>query len=261
MKKNPVYTLAAICAALTLAGLSQTAHAAPMIDNFQGFTVGQAIHGNNSWVAASVPAPSFVATVDPANSNNMTLQALRGGVAAGRGIYKSALIPDGETLTLRFDFRLQGATNDLSIGMTALATPDLTTTAITGGPSVRVLGTNVNVFDGDSSVPTNGSLSTGIWYTLDMVIDNDAQSYSAFLTGGAHTNLQLVGDSLSTFAYRVAVDDSDLVNFAIRSNNNNATSNALLLDNIQIIPEPSTLMLLGLALGAAGLTARRKRSR
>jgi hypothetical protein len=193
---------------------------------------------------------SFDVLVDPADAGNNVLDT---SDSDGNQITGVALTPEGgasETVTLQFDFRYRDAVSaDLSVGMTELTTGEVSDIANfeTGdifGPTIRFVNQEIQVHDAGFEV-TAQSVALNTWYTMEMVIDNDTDRWSGFISGGAYLSpTALSYGSDTSFAFRDSGTEA-LRSFLTRANNNNQGSNGLLLDNIQVIPEPSSLILRG----------------
>ncbi|WP_269540272.1 PEP-CTERM sorting domain-containing protein [Cerasicoccus fimbriatus] len=234
---------------LPLAFLSLSASGA-IIDNFQSDTVGEA---PTDWYNAN----NWTVELDPTDPTNKVLntQSREGNQLSGI----SATIGASSTLTLQFDFYI-GSTSltDLTIGMTGIA--DLSTASFSDfGPITRLQNGDIRLYQGDGSgggayTDADQSIDINTWYTMSMIIDNANNTVTSTITGGAFSSPSiLTSSSQSTFAFRQDTS-GNLVNFAIYGNTNNRnSSNPILIDNISIIPEPSTygLLLAACVLGLA----------
>lgn len=237
---------------------------AAIIDDFQSDTAGSGPTGwfnDNNWTVQQ----------DPADAGNLVLGTDDRAGNTISGTTNNATIGATATEILAFDFYFIAAEGDIGIGMTELS--DLSTLGSNDsdffGPLIRFVDGGLSPYDGNGSgsggsyEPTDQSIATGTWYTLELTINNQSNVWSGTIVGGAFgspTQLTANSGALTSFGFRTD-GTSDLVTFAMRANNNNNNvSNGLLIDNISIIPEPSTtaLIVAGLTVGMVALTRRRR---
>lgn len=233
---------------LVLTAASATGHAAFVeIDDFEALGSGT-INGVNGWTVSGGGGNNAV-VADPADAGNLVL-AVSG---ASENNIKAAVVADGNTGTLFFRFRtLSQTTPDISIGLSPLIAPvngtDISST-------LRINGSSLQVYDG--AFQTVGSIATGTWYSVWMVVNNNVagdKSFEVFVQGGAYASqsqLSYSGDS--SFAFRL--DPAGAFNaFDARSNTAHSTTvyfDDIYLDassrNLATVPEPASMGLLGAA--------------
>jgi len=241
-----------ICGALAL--MAGTAAASWMLlDNFEDYTVGQDIVGQNSWSGYE----RYVAS-DPASGNQNQVLRIASVSGSTRSTLKPITISAGDTGTLFFRFRL-GATsgNDLFVGTTTLGYTETAGLA----DCLRQVSAELRAHDGSWKTVATG-LSADQWYNVWHVIDNDNATWRMYIEGGNYTTQTLLDSSGdSDFAFRTGDGTVDLINLAVVTlvgQNNNAYIDDIYLDATEAnllnpIPEPGTAVML--ALGLLGLLA------
>ncbi|MGK0187462.1 MAG: hypothetical protein ACI9R3_003250, partial [Verrucomicrobiales bacterium] len=178
------------------------------VEGFDSLEEG-AIDGINGWSASDDGA---AVTFDPANPENLVM------VLAGVNVrvWKSIAIPDGDTATLFFRMRRSGEVN-ISAGSSDRATP---------GTNFADFETQVNnQNDGSLKVRDGGAFrdvdafDEDVWYSIWMVIDNAADTYRVFLSGGIHSEPTLIDTDggLTEFSFRNGDASNELVNFFART--------------------------------------------
>jgi len=224
-----------------------------LIDDFQAFSVGDSIGGFNGWTAPS----NQTVVADPTDAANHVLSA----VGSNNNIFKAADLSDGLEGSLRFRFYVPGDTDevDLNVSLSDVPNPGA---ASDGSTVLRIVNGSLQAHDG--TFKTLDSYETDTWYSVQMLIDNAADSWQAMIKGGSWSDWTLLesgGDD--TFVFRHGAGNSDLVNFYVRTNNAHGGDVAYLDDIFQteIIPEPSSLLVfVGLGLiGLFGCCRRAKR--
>jgi len=232
---------------------------AAIIDNFEDDTPGSAPAG---WYDAN----GWDVAVDPNDSGNQLLSVRGRGGNFISGTNNNATLGAAETGALTFSIFFRSSTNDdVNVGMTTLSDLSSTSSATFFGPMLRLVDGGISLYDGagdgsGSFLAADQSVSLDTWYTISMVIDNDANSWSGTIVGGAFGSPTTLSNSSTTdFGFRTD-DSNDLVNFAVRANSQHGSSNGLLLDDItlNVIPEPQTYALAALT-GVAVLFIRRRR--
>ncbi len=231
-------------------GISQAA----VIADFEGGSPLSGWEDGNGWNT----------TTDPANASNTVLDTsgrspnFNTGVALGSDISGSA--------TFSFDFRLTSSTAaDLSLYLTDTDAGDFSSLVDTQsdhfGPTIRLVDSKIQIFDG-AFEDISQSINTHTWYTISMDVNNTTDTWSGSILGGSFvtpTALTLTGGSDSEFDFRNSMS-GDLTSLGFRANtNNNASSGGAYIDNITIIPEPSSMLLITTALGTLCLFRRRRR--
>jgi hypothetical protein len=117
-------------------------------------------------------------------------------------------------------------------------------------------------FDGSSGAKFDqvSTFEANTWYNVTMDFDVTANTFQLFVQGGDFTSpTQLTWNSGDdTFAFRngSATEISHIYITAFSSTNN--VNDGIRVDNITVIPEPSSLLLLVSALGACALAWRRR---
>lgn len=209
-----VRTCIATVLCLTLAAVAGTAGAAwTLIDDFESYDVGTNIHGQNGWTATGE-----LQTVqdDPGAFGNQALQVTQDR----KHIYKAATIADGDTGTLFFRFHVPaGQSVDFGVG-TTIENPPVDGTHISD--YFRIVGTSLQVHHNNGWRGV-GSYSTGSWYNVWNVIDNQNDKWHAYIEGPGFTGQQqLAYGSTTDFDFRHGGGTNDLVNFYIPTNANHA---------------------------------------
>ncbi len=208
----------------------------------------------------------FVTVTDPTDAGNTVLNASNKG---GNRVSGESISPIGNTEsgTLSFRFYLQdNSSADLAIGLTELTPSTISQSDGTFmGPYFRLVDSKIQVYEGNGSgsggsfEDVDQAIAIQTWYSVSLTANNATDSWSASISGGSYSSATTLTHSTtdSSFGFRNA-DGGPLSNFAIRTNNSNNGSSAL-LDDISMVPEPSTLTLLGLAAVCAFSTLRRRR--
>ncbi len=252
------WVLAAV--SLMLAGVAAQAG---IIDDFQGFAVSDGIHGVNGWSVYNqngvVLNNSIIA--DPTDGSNRALNVYNTLSTLGENNYKTATIPGGEALSLRFRFYVpSGNAPDLSVGMSQSAAPREGLDIHAGVRIDDVSGT-VGLYAWDNSTADLlASVSRDTWYTVQMDVNNNVggtvNNFQVSIQGGAYATLtQLNNGGQTEFAFRGATIGNDFVTVDIRGNNSQYQQNTY-FDDVALIPEPASIALL--AVGALLLRLRRK---
>jgi hypothetical protein len=152
------------------------------------------IDGINGW-SASDDAASV--TFDPENPENLVMVQTGANVR----VWKSIAIPNVDTATLFFRTRRSGEVN-ISAGSSDKAAP---------GTNFAEFETQINnQNDGSLKVRDGGAFrdvdafDEDVWYSIWMVIDNDADTYRVFLSGGAYSEPTLIdaAGGLTEFSFR-----------------------------------------------------------
>ncbi len=163
-----------------------------------------------------------------------------------------------QPITISFDFRpetnLTSVQNYTIFGSTSnfKGTGPVNTWIISGNS-----GTGNWTFGNASAVNTGISVVMGTVYSFTLVIDPTTQSYLASITDGISSFT--TGTAVS-FRNVDAVDAGQYINFGGKINNGGANGSiAFSLDNLTIVPEPSTVALFGMASVTIGLAAMRRR--
>lgn len=254
MKKN----LPKIAAVLTTALLASMA-SGEVIADFEGSNPLAGWTNDNNWSVIT----------DPTDASNNVLEAFDRDDDQISGTLSNPVIGASATEILEFSFYLtDNSSTDLSIGMT---NDDLTSIGESSstffGPLLRIDGDQLEPYSGNGSGGGGfddalQSISTQTWYTVQMTIDNSANSWSSTITGGSFATPTTITISGGTSSFGFRTDTTgDLSNFVIRANtNHSSSSDGAYLDDISIVPEPSTYALLG-GLMALGMVIVRRRVR
>jgi len=233
--------------------------------NSNGWEEGKHVTSGNEQIARVVD--------DPAGGTNRTLEIGLIGDSGDRDFHKDGFIANDATGTLFFRFHMTGDDPSVGIGMDD---QQLETAPSDAGPWVNLTSANgirgITV-DGNGSSDTQedlGTLTEDVWYSVWMVIDNDAKEYEVYIQGGAYgSQTQLTAPSTNPLIFRdsLSVDD-DLNRVYIRANgaNDDGTGASIFFDDIYLasgedlsnpIPEPASLLLASWGLVAASLFRRR----
>lgn len=236
---------------LTMAGLVSIAQAG-MVDDFQSYAVGN-VSGTGVWTGIFAGTGNAQIEADGTNQFGSWWAANNGP----RGMWRSITpIANADTATTVFlQVMTDTLTNDGSFGLSD----------ITGAPSnsqpwgdFEIQGAIVNgvlnARNAGTVVNLNYAITAGQWYNVWFVIDNSADTYDMYVTAsGNATVANLVADN---FVFRnsdagLAANDLTILMSAA---NTRSTVQKFHWDNIAItngvdlsvVPEPATMLLLGL---------------
>ena len=253
-----VFTIGSTTAALLLAGTAQGV----LIEDFQDYSEGDnlATEGPMDWdfdFASGTTGPPPTA-VDPQSNGNLVGFFSNRGV--GNNIQNDGTTWDeGDVVTLSFDFSAAGAVTplDANIGLGVLQSEaDLADGSDIAG-TFRLDDGNLTVYNGAAFIDTGFDYAANTAYTVTVILDTAADTYDTFIDGGAFSNQQLADDF---GLYRSASEAGLGLNaFIVRTNggNNNPEGvSSLFIDNINAVPEPASLALVGL--GGLCLLGRRR---
>lgn len=263
-----------LAASVLGASASTTFGAFTIIDNFEGLATG-GLNEKNGWTAEG----SFTVETDPANAGNQVVKLDRGSTSTAQRAYKSlsATIANGSSGTLFQRFRYEsnadapGGGSNSAFGLSPVATPG------TGGTygSFKTLlniqhgaaGLRVRDAGTAEELTTPAKIdTTGVYYNLWTVIDNDADTYEVYVQrdGDANFSTQtLITSGTDPNNFRENTTDGDLATFLFVGQNGVTYLDDLYIDNTgtnlanPTIPEPSAALL---SLLGAAILLRRKRN-
>lgn len=257
---------ATICSAvLTLLGPATVQAAFVEVDDFEGLTLG-ALNGQNGWTTSNA---GFVVAADPVNGLNSVMR-ITSGTPSDQTAYKAipGIVNSSTAATLFFRARKDAGVVNMSWGASDVATPTVNFGDYETQFNIQDTSSNtLQVRNGSNFGPVD-AFADNVWYDLWMVIDNNANTYEAYIQGGAFgsvTQLDLVGP-VTEFGFRNG-GANDLIRALIRNganHNANFYIDDVYLDlagqnlaNPSAVPEPSTWLLLGLS--SLGLYVARRR--
>jgi hypothetical protein len=236
-----------------------------LVDDFeQNYAGTNNINGQSGWTVngGSNQVTVFDPTGGTAFDDNRVLRVRD----SSRDIFHAATIADGLIGYLQFD--VYNPTNngqttegdpianspDWGIGLTTQAVPN---EAADFGPMVRVVGGDLQAYDGGFKTLLTSTFARDTWYTIQLAIDNLNDTYQVFIKGGSFADFTLLdasGDD--TFDFRSGAGANDLVNFYIRTNGGHAGDIGYIDNVFVLIPTPAAfpagLVMLGV------LTMRRR---
>ncbi|QNN23822.1 hypothetical protein HED60_16615 [Planctomycetales bacterium ZRK34] len=220
-----------------------------LVDDFeQDYGGTNNIDGGSGWTANG--GVSQVTVFDPtfATPNSFVDNRVLLAAEDAQNIFHAAQISDGLTGFLQFDVYNPDAdtsgdpdsnTPDLNIGLTTQATPD---EAADMAAMVRVVGTNLQVYDGGFKTVLTSSFAEDTWYTIRIAVDNLNDIYQVYIKGGTFADFTLLNASGDdTFAFRSGAGANDLVNFYVRTNGGHDGDIAYLDNVFVLIPTPAAL--------------------
>ncbi len=194
-----------------------------LIDDFDGYTTGSEIRYAPGWTVTGSNIASQVVAVDPVDAGNRVLAA----VSNAANIYTTATIAQGATGTLFFRMYIPDLGGDFSVGMTTEAAP---TQAGHHADSFRTAGGELRVHP-DATYYAVGSVDAGSWYNVWHVLDNQADTWQAYIEGPGFTGQQqLTSGIISDFPFRYGSGANNLVNFYLRTNNDHSGDTAYIDD-------------------------------
>lgn len=209
MKKTLWLSVAAFCL------LSGTSFAfAVLVDNFEGYTVGQIDAVTTNWRAFVGATAGLVSiATDPDNASNKVLQFTEDGASGGAyGILSgSAIIANGETKTLFYRFRTNassGTAPNSCIGLTDVDAPGANSWTL-HCVQVRLNNGTTQARNGTAWDPTPGiAISANTWYNVWVVVDHATNTWKLYMnpTAGANANptTDRVGTVTPADAFRVS---------------------------------------------------------
>ena len=265
------------------------------IDDFQSYTTDSNIDGQGYWLVyeGGYPASDWRVATDPASASNNVLRGLCSEGYAGGGVIAfntdpTLSMPQGTTpATYFYRMRIDQASYEIdwAAGMSHLASPTGWSSFKTGvmgeGPFAPGLfdpnyEVRVNNGPGPGGVPPSTGwkrecdVVTDQWYdvwvvvhNLDNNIDpNNNDTFDLYIQGGAFTTQTQLANNVHYF--RSAAENGPLLSFmAVVDSNQVVYIDDLYVDtsgqNLEPVPEPVTLALLGL--GGAVLAVWRRRRR
>ena len=228
---------------------------ATVIEDFEGseFASGFLINNDSPWQQDDTPAGPAPTVIDPLTDGNH-VGSFQSNSAAYFLSNPATAFDDAGTVIYEFDFVPLGTGDGAGSGVD---------TDVSLGAGSIIDGVNAgDIFAGvrfgsDGSIFTRSGFSqgatTGTWtqntsYVVSLVIDLDADSFDVLLNG-----VEIASDV-------AAPADRGLDSFIIRTNNangNGSREGGFIIDNISVVPEPGSVMLLSAGVGLLALRRRR----
>ncbi|MCC5848865.1 MAG: PEP-CTERM sorting domain-containing protein [Verrucomicrobia bacterium] len=258
--------------ALTVSGLALTTRAGfILLDNFESYNVNRGVTDTNpgdlgaTWSNAGFNASEMEVINDNGN------QVLRiTNTDSGNSSFAFRALPTeiaGSSTEATYFWRMRFVDTPLQAwtGLTQTESNpnDFGDWDTYAGINTSQSPNNINVRDGGSNV-TPGNIAANTWGYFWMVVDNSQDEFELFYNITGDTAVS--GDSLGTFSFRNVTGGDPLVNFGIIRGG--LDGGEIQFDDIYIdttganlvnpIPEPSTLVLLGLA-GLSAISVLRKK--
>lgn len=269
-------TFLAAAATLAVAGLALTtgaAVAAPIVEDFSGYSVGTDLVGVGGW--DSQTPSSIIAEVkdDPVASGN-NVGFFQRTAKATPSLYLDLganTISDGSMGEFSVRFLFDESTNSSVFGLSTLAAPGSTSPGYGAGTQLLIdfrIGGDTSPGRDDLIYMTDQGHSTGptlasnlvpnTWYELSATIDNAANTVSNFILNGV-----LVDGGTYGFNAFAAQDLGDLQTFFVYEQGFTA---GIYLDDIAVgeianatsVPAPGSALLLTMGLGLILLARTRK---
>ncbi len=215
------------------------------------------LNGWNGWLDTN----GFQIVVDALDAENEMLNSSgKGGNTVAAKALESP-IANSDIATLYFTFRIQNTSSaDLNIGLSAetaanLAASSASTNSDLFGPQLRIVDSTLQLRDGGSFIQSGISLSVGETYHVWMTVLNASDEWELRIRGGDFNEITPVSVSAQTrFAFRGSTGNQAMQSLALRANNNNASSNGVLLDHIQLHVETANHELPPMVLPKMSLT-------
>ncbi|MDN5872536.1 MAG: PEP-CTERM sorting domain-containing protein [Nitrococcus sp.] len=264
-------------ATLALAGLGLTtgnALAAPIVEDFEGYSVGTDLVGTGGW-DSETPSDIIAEVRDdpaaPGTGNNVGFFERTAKATPSLYLDLGAnAISDGALGEFSVRFLFDESTNSSVFGLSTLANPGSTSPGYGAGTQLLIdfrLGGDTSpgrddliymTDQGHSQGPTLASnLNPNTWYELSATIDNAANTVSNFILNGV-----LFDDGTYGFNEFAAQDNGALQTFFVYEQGFTA---GLFLDDIRVgetavsaVPAPSSVVLLAMGLGLILLMRSRK---
>ncbi len=243
-----------ILGASLVVGLSVGLSQAALMEDFESYTAGTSIHGLNNWSAINQTATqgtlvsALNSPLGPAGSRSMRFNDADATAGLGNGLtYRQV---NGQLVggigAFSFDFMatVNAQTPQVLLQLAGTTAVQMTITPNGGGTGV------VRYHNGSGFQTIGSGLSLGTWYTFTLTADVNTDTFGLVVSDGTSTVI-----SGSNLGFRNAVTDLNRIAF---------TSNAAAgqtgadynFDNVNVVPEPATLGLVGLA--GLGLIAMRR---
>lgn len=250
-----------LCLAGGLIGLGQ----AGLIDDFQGYQAGLIRDGVTGGVWKEITSGSSFARIGEEEGNRFLQTGWNGG---GRGAYRSipAIADSCSAATLFMQIYAITSSQDTSIGLADVVTTSAATwgdfeiqIALGNGDDAEHI--NLRARDG-GTVETYMALAVGQWYNLWAVIDQTNDWYDLYVTSGTDSAAGSSPINPDPINFRNGTT-ADLAYFLALTNwrdMNYRLDNIYLTEGVDlsypIIPEPCSLVLLGVGGLAAGMRKR-----
>lgn len=270
MQRKRTTLLAATALALAGLGLpTGNALAAPIVEDFESYSVGTVLDGVGGWNTDAPSASDGVVTDDPVTSGNQVGFFQRTGGLATGGRYLDLggnNISDGSTGEFSLRFLFDGLPNSV-FGLSTLSSPDVSANG-GAGTQLSVLfrlnrGDLQYMVDQSHSifVPVATDLNTNTWYTVSADINNATDTVSNIRFEGS---LAVAGPLTFNLGATAAPTHGDLVSFAVYEQ---GFTQGIYLDDIRVgetavsaVPAPASVLLLTMGLGLMLLMHSRRRA-
>lgn len=233
---NKLYTTLGLSAVAALASMPLSTQAASVFDDFESYAAGSSLHGQDSWVGwgGSAGATGWAST------------------AFAYGGAQSVFINSTSDLVRTF--------SGVDTGPWTFSIQQYIPSTATGDPFVILMSQYTSDGNGDWNIQTHWDLSSGVITagngniaTTVPILKDQWVEVRCDIDFTANTFTQYYGNTLLTSGtWQDATGPMALGALDLYGN----TCNGVYYDNLTVIPEPSTLALLGL--GTLALALRRK---
>lgn len=259
MKIQPLFQGMALGLLLWICCIPHVIHAQVLTDTFEGYSVGVSPSGANGWTVQNTSA-------------NQNIQIVSGNSWFSPTGTQSLHYFDNDTASL-YDVNLRNDFASTSGANVAVSYDVQYVAGISKQPLFQLLsGTTIALRlalntsgqltnwlpDGSTQILSTTTLQAGIWYRYNLTLDIISDTYSLQVlqqgAGSGDDAIEIL--NISGLSFRTNVDNINRLEF--RSNFGTSQSGMdYLLDNVAIVPEPASLLLIGI--GVLVLVIRRKR--
>lgn len=221
--------------------------------------VGSVVNTNPINNGGNYLSATFSTTTSTTGSNNSQGTVQR-QLATGGGA--SGFTDISKPVTLSFDLRLDSTLTSSQAYLLFGSTTNFKGTGPDNTWSIIGNGGDNWKFGAGTGVDSGISVVFGKTYHFTLEIDPTTKSYLASVSDGTNS---FTTSTAINFRSTSATDIGQYLNFGAKLNNGTLTNTSvsLSLDNLSVIPEPSTVALLGAVagIGAITTTVRRRRNR